>query len=271
MSKGHLTQLIQQAKTLLVEDPDWWRSFRQKQSLSAIKREPGPLGNKDIYEAAAVLAKLEMITKWTGPVRNIEISADPDETQLGNKRTYSSTTRRVLTNFIKSIDWANQQGSDTPVDAVKKELKLAVKKAGGTAIGSTTPNRRNSKVTTTIRRGELAAKLTGKDQPELDLSIFALLNAKLPPAVRANMVGDALHNRTGRFSESVKVVGVEETPQGFPRLLYTYQRAPYDVFDPVLGALPWATPERDPKKLIDKSIRDVAKELVIQRFYTRRA
>ena len=51
---------------------------------------------------------------------------------------------------------------------------------------------------------------------------------------------------------------------------YTYQKRPYERFEVGRGQAPWATPERDPRKLIDRSIREIAAELAIGRFYTRR-
>ena len=36
------------------------------------------------------------------------------------------------------------------------------------------------------------------------------------------------------------------------------------------GTPPWATPERDPRKLIERSIREIAAQFAIGRFYTRR-
>jgi hypothetical protein len=47
--------------------------------------------------------------------------------------------------------------------------------------------------------------------------------------------------------------------------------APYDVFDRVRGAMPWNTPNRDPKTLIAEAIRKIAKDLQIGRFYTKRS
>ena len=37
-----------------------------------------------------------------------------------------------------------------------------------------------------------------------------------------------------------------------------------------VGNTRWATPERDPRILIDKSIREIAAQFAIGRFYTRR-
>ena len=81
----------------------------------------------------------------------------------------------------------------------------------------------------------------------------------------------SLVNRTGRFSESAAITGVEQTKQGYLTLVYSYLRSPYDVFDPTLGAKPWNIPSRDPNTIIKKSVRDIAKDLAIGRFYLRRA
>ena len=36
------------------------------------------------------------------------------------------------------------------------------------------------------------------------------------------------------------------------------------------GEAPWASPDRDPRKLIDESIREIAAQMAVGRFYTRR-
>ena len=50
---------------------------------------------------------------------------------------------------------------------------------------------------------------------------------------------------------------------------YTYQRDPYGVFESTSGTR-FASPERDPRVLIEGSIREIAQELAIGRFFTRR-
>ena len=97
-----------------------------------------------------------------------------------------------------------------------------------------------------------------------------MINKELPDIVRKNMNAPALQNRTGRFAESVKVTDVVQTPKGFPSVGYTYQKNPYQVYEMGRGSEPWATPERDPRKLIDASIREAAARLAIGRFFTRR-
>jgi hypothetical protein len=80
-----------------------------------------------------------------------------------------------------------------------------------------------------------------------------------------------LVNRTGRFASSAKVIGVELTTGGSPSFVFDYDRDPYDVFDRTKGRNPWNTPERDPRTLVDVSIREIVREMAIGRFFTRRA
>jgi len=99
---------------------------------------------------------------------------------------------------------------------------------------------------------------------------MAMINKKLPQTVEKNMNAPALQNRTGRFLRSIRLVDVTMTRKGFASFGYTYDRQPYEVFEMGRGRPPWATPERDPRTLIDASIREIAAEIAIGRFYTRR-
>jgi hypothetical protein len=109
-----------------------------------------------------------------------------------------------------------------------------------------------------------------KKQRVSPFSYMAMINKKLPQTVRKNMSPPGFQNQSGRFANSVKIQDVNITKQGHPSFGYTYAKNPYQVFEVGEGAAPWATPQRDPRKLIDKSIRQVAAELAIGRFYTRR-
>lgn len=93
-------------------------------------------------------------------------------------------------------------------------------------------------------------------------NLIGPINKELSKTVKKNMVSPRLQNRTGRFANSVKITDINRTTQGFPSIGYTYQRAPYDKFE--------TDPDRDPRKLIDRSIREIAVKFAIGRFYTRR-
>ena len=100
--------------------------------------------------------------------------------------------------------------------------------------------------------------------------LMALLQAKLPETVAKNMGPPALENQTGRFASSVRITDVMTTAQGHPSVGYTYQKNPYQVFEVGQGDPRWATPQRDPRRLIDASVREIAAQFAIGRFYTRR-
>jgi hypothetical protein len=94
------------------------------------------------------------------------------------------------------------------------------------------------------------------------LFLLGVLQEQLPNMVEANMGEPALTNRTGRFASSVRPTDMAITPKGFPSVGYTYQRDPYEVHE--------QDNDFDPRKLIDRSIREIAAEYAIGRFYTRR-
>ena len=101
------------------------------------------------------------------------------------------------------------------------------------------------------------------------LRLIAEFNRQLPTVVRKNMGSPRLNNRTGRFADSVKVTEIAQTSKGFPSMGYTYQRNPYQVFEEGSKGN-WSNGDRDPRDLIDKSIREIAAQFAIGRFYTRR-
>lgn len=102
----------------------------------------------------------------------------------------------------------------------------------------------------------------GKGVSSAPLELLGILNQQLPRVVANNMGSPKLNYVTGRFSSSVNVTDVTQTAQGFPSIGFTYRRNPYGVFE--------SDPDRDPRKLIDLSIREVAAQFAIGRFYTRR-
>ena len=102
------------------------------------------------------------------------------------------------------------------------------------------------------------------------LTFLNEINKRLPGKVEDNMTLPGLENRTGTFAQSVRAVDVTRSKQGYPSIGYTYQKNPYQIFEQGRGQKPWASPERDPRTLIDKSIREIAVELALGRFYTRR-
>ena len=74
------------------------------------------------------------------------------------------------------------------------------------------------------------------------------------------MVPPRLQLRTGRLAQSARVIDVQATSQGFPSIGYTYDKDPYQVFEASSGTR-FSDRERDPRTLIDASIREIAATL----------
>jgi len=124
-----------------------------------------------------------------------------------------------------------------------------------------------------ISKRDIAPKPSTKKSRQQQTSPLYLLkqiNARLPQKVSENMEPPALENRTGRFAASVRAVDVNRTRMGYPSIGYTYQKNPYQIYETSTGKRPWSSLERDPRTLIDRSIREIAAELQLGRFYTRR-
>ncbi len=112
---------------------------------------------------------------------------------------------------------------------------------------------------------------TGKPTGSLQ-NILGLINTRLPSKIQKNMGSPSLNNVTGKFSSSIEALKIRQTGRNrLPTLQYTYDKDPYQVFETgVKGDRRWATTARDPRLLIDKSIREVARELALGKFTTQR-
>ena len=113
--------------------------------------------------------------------------------------------------------------------------------------------------------------IRGNSQPDL-LDLQSLINSIIQETVAVNMADPsdspdgALRFQSGRFAESTQVTSVSSTRSGAIDIAYTYQRYPYDTF------APWGklyTAERNPKDLLDRSIRSIATGILGNRFNIR--
>jgi hypothetical protein len=151
------------------------------------------------------------------------------------------------------------KGNSAPVSKNKKGTSKSTIVAGGKKAKSI------PKVTAN------APQQKSSQQSRNWLQLLPMINSRLTDTVAKNMGSPRLNFRSGRFAQSAKVVNVEQTPQGFPSFVFDYERDPYDVFDRTLGRSPWNTPQRDPRALVDVSVREIVREMAIGRFFTRRA
>jgi len=125
------------------------------------------------------------------------------------------------------------------------------------------------------RRAAQTAKIAGGRRTRATQStsnmktLLGILNSRINDTVAANMGSPRLENQTGRFASSVRITEVTKTRQGFPSIGYTYDTTPYQVFESTSGSR-FSSVDRDPRSLIDASIREIAQQLAVGRLYTRR-
>lgn len=235
--------------------------------------------NSSIYETLKVMVKYDPLG---AKLAHIHV-----EDQFG-KTNQSTTDEAEVVRLLKGAlgDFVFRELPELVKPKLNNEINkvlVAMRKAGAktspllpveksSTTNSTKTIQINQKVGAPIvdTLGKLNVSAPSIDSLANWSSIVRLINSKLTETIIGNMVVPALQNRTGRFANSAKVVGVDFTKEGFPSFEFEYQRDPYDVFDRALGRAPWNTPGRDPKTLIDKSIREIVRELAIGRFYTRR-
>ena len=117
-----------------------------------------------------------------------------------------------------------------------------------------------------IRKTKATRKATVSPAAQ-PLQMLAMINAQLPKQVEENMQDPALNYQTGRFARSVRATDITKTPKGFPSIGYTYQKSPYQTFE---TGYKQGSVERDPRRLIDQSIRELATQFALGRLYTRR-
>jgi hypothetical protein len=215
--------------------------------VSVIAFQSGAENIKDSAEEKAVKA---VFRKFIG-------NLTPELLNMQGSSTLKEKSAAMVVNKFKG-----KKGVKVNSKPVKMHTKTKVSSKGTVSKASVALSAKKLK---TAKKKE-KAKSSAASQP---LQLLGLINQKLPETVRKNMVLPRLENRTGRFADSVKVTEIAQTPQGFPSIGYTYRRNPYQVFEEGSSGN-WSNGDRDPRDLIDKSIREIAAQFAIGRFYTRR-
>ena len=221
----------------------------------------------------------------TPKLKGVNLDQASEEAQI--QAAYTEAYRRT----ISPNDLVNMEGSstmlqkvaqlmvDSTVVKVSRNKNTRIKRPARVANRSRSkgkadePQSRGVKVKklsgATFSRGSKKTTTKSRSGGISPFSYIAMINKKLPQTVRKNMGAPALENRSGRFASSVKVENVTQTQQGYPSFGYSYAKDPYQVFE-VGSSGNWSSTQRDPRKLIDRSIREVAAEFALGRFYTRR-
>ena len=198
----------------------------------------------------AVISKLQG-QSW------IELGSSDSYFQRADKKI----RKEFFSGMLKSKNIKIKKTS-TDIKLPSRGVKKGKAKRSKTVVGSTIPT-----VKTLATQKNKNKNKTSDADP---MRLFGVINAKLPETVRKNMQAPSLENRTGAFADSVHLTDIVATKQGFPSIGYTYDKNPYQVFEMGAGDQRWATTQRDPRTIINKSIREIAAEFAVGRFYTRR-
>ena len=185
-------------------------------------------------------------------------------------------------------DIVNLQGSDSLLEAVESVQLYNiipkgknVKYTGTSKPRKTVKNKSKGSAKKKIQRQTSVGIIKGAGAPNLHklnpasnprsggsiLSLIGIINSTLPNVIIKNMKEPRLVNRTGTFANSVRVTDIISTGKGFPSIGYTYQKSPYQTFE--IGNRQ-GSQDKDPRRIIDVSIREIAAQYAIGRFYTRR-
>lgn len=256
--------------------------------LTTIENSKGELVANSTLGALVADTKLLKIVSEFRANKKVYTVTVADEASKNNRgkaedKRAQKITQEALREFLaEKVDWKNQKSSDsymefltnTIIEEASKSKYYKGKKvrpntkgsSASVALGS------NKKEKSTVIRETESIRLAGAGPSERKspVNLIALINAKLPEEIRSRMNSPALVWRTGRFANSVQAIKQNATRNQGTSIEYTYQRSPYQVFERTLGRAPWNTPERDPRDLIDASIRSIAAGIMQGRFYTRR-
>lgn len=260
--------------------------YKKQTGIGATKKLIRETGLDVFLEYKSTIEVTSMLVKVGGTKENLSQSG-LKEGPSGKKR--KNTIDRLKTKLQGDLE--DLEGSDSRSEIEKKKIVKAFNDAVKKGLVKNTINT-NPELSThqmkrqikgSVKRSSTRAKYKGRGSRKFSstevklqnssinlVSLLPVINSKLTEQVIKNMKFPALQNRTGRFAGSVRAVDVNVTKQGYPSIGYTYRKNPYQIFEQGAGKPPWASDDRDPRTLIDRSIREIARELIVGRFYTRR-
>lgn len=215
--------------------------------------EEGDLSKDRLKQLKEIAADARAVVESTG-AEILGLPGSPSFVDIKRKKLLKKVAKEfesIKNVQVKIGEKLDVKGQKTPVESKSKQRKTKKAAAGFTKGkgGMASPRR--------VKKGVASSPL----------QLIAIINSKLPKTVAENMQYPRLQYQTGRFASSVRVTDVNTTAQGFPSIGYTYQKFPYQTFEPGYAQ---GSVERDPRRLIDTSIRQIAAELALGRFYTRR-
>jgi hypothetical protein len=199
--------------------------------------------------------------------------SDINQVKLGRdveKRTSDRMTKHVGA-YFKKHDILTMKGSPSFLSLLKlSAISLITKGKGIRQSWKTKATDKKSKSVPLKDRGVMKkapaggvslSNLAGGDDSTGGsiLTVQNLINNLLHDRIQSNMGSPKLNYRTGRFARSARIVKTIQTREGFKIFRYTYMTNPYATFE--VGGEQGST-ERDPRPLIEQSIREIAYTMV---------
>lgn len=212
----------------------------------------GSLTNQEqaVLEAAAIEALIQDFKDLANKPGSTTMKHGVAQILLENVAGKKSKNKKVTGKRSKKIK-EKGKGSASKKVGITRGVKVARDSTIDKSLAATTATRGRRRQSTTPNIGTL----------------LGILNQRIADTVAKNMEDPRLNYQTGRFASSVEILDINVTPQGFPSVGYTYQKYPYQTFEPGFAQ---GSQDRDPRKLIDVSIREIAAGMAVGRLYTRR-
>ena len=154
------------------------------------------------------------------------------------------------------------------------QMEKAIKDKASGRTKHKAKGKHKAKNNTLAKAGIAGGRYRSKKKSRVDqavgqnpLALATLINRALPEVVASKMTSPALNYRTGRFSRSAEVKNISVGPRGGTAVEYTYMKDPYQTFEPGFAM---GSTQRDPRKIIGESIREIAQGIVGNKFLTTR-
>lgn len=187
--------------------------------------------------------------------------------ELASMSGSSSLNQKAASVIIGKF--ASLKGAKVKIDPLLDPKKVKLKTKGKPTEKNKGTNRTGGIRMTAAKPLARGKTSKAKQSTVSTANMLGIINSQLSNTVAKNMGSPRLDNVTGTFAQSVRVTDISTTAQGFPSVGYTYARSPYGVFEASSGSR-FASAERDPRPLIDASIREIAAQYGLGRLYTRR-
>lgn len=249
--------------TLSSEEKLTFKGFKKEYSLLIITGQRTS-GNMDDNTVEKVMAA--PIRDWwryiASPGEHKTVLRESIGNLLLGKLTLRNKGVKNTSRRWKPLDRVVSKETSPKIRYTYKEKKRIAIMGGSSGLGLAAKGikQKAKTVTKNPRRATKASSLGSSTGSPMQA--IAMFNASLEEAIRDNMGSPALNYQTGRFAESVKVLSITPSIGTSGIIQYAYRKDPYQLYE--------GDGMRDPRLLIDKTLREQAAELALGKFTTQR-